>query len=145
MKHMQSTQIEWKGEKLVDDFESQSGGYFRNPSQATLYFHEYLSIKFLVEQAGFKITWLQQSGIKRCPDFMMDGVEWELKTIRGSGKATVANAINSGLRQSKNIIIDTRFSNMSEKNMYREINDRIRRRTINNLYIVWNECLKKIV
>ena len=44
----------------------------------------------------------------RTPDFVIDGVRWELKSPEGKGKYTIEHQFQRAARQSKNIIIDAR-------------------------------------
>lgn len=48
----------------------------------------------------------------RTPDFLIDGLFWELKTPTGTGKYNLQHALKSASGQSDNIVIDARFSKM---------------------------------
>lgn len=48
----------------------------------------------------------------RTPDFLIDGLFWELKTPTGTGKHNLQHALKSASGQSDNIVIDARFSKM---------------------------------
>lgn len=48
----------------------------------------------------------------RTPDFLIDGLFWELKTPTGTGKYNLQHALRSASGQSDNIVIDARFSKM---------------------------------
>ncbi len=49
---------------------------------------------------------------QKTPDFMIGGIEWELKTPIGTGKYNIQHLLHAAIRQSRNIIIDARFSKM---------------------------------
>ena len=42
----------------------------------------------------------------KTPDFYIDGESWELKTLHGSGKNTVLNALTTAKKQAPRIILD---------------------------------------
>ncbi|MDR2524004.1 MAG: hypothetical protein LBC95_00470 [Candidatus Nomurabacteria bacterium] len=46
----------------------------------------------------------------KTPDFVIDGVRWELKSPIGKGKHNIHHVFARAMRQSKNIIIDARRS-----------------------------------
>ena len=54
--------------------------------------------------------------IPRCnqktPDFLIKGLRWELKTPIGTGKYNIQHLLHSAIQQSKNIVVDARFSKM---------------------------------
>ena len=49
------------------------------------------------------------------PDIRMDGVEWEIKCPIGKSKRTLENNMRKALKQSQNIIFDSRHLKLSEK------------------------------
>lgn len=49
---------------------------------------------------------------QKTPDFLIDGLHWELKTPIGTGKYNIQHLLHSAVQQSKNIIVDARFSRM---------------------------------
>ena len=49
---------------------------------------------------------------QKTPDFLINGLHWELKTPTGTGKYNIQHLLHSAIRQSKNIVVDTRFSKM---------------------------------
>lgn len=48
----------------------------------------------------------------KTPDFIINGITWELKTPTGTGKYNIQHALKHALDQSCNIVIDARFSKM---------------------------------
>ncbi len=49
---------------------------------------------------------------QKTPDFLIKGLHWELKTPTGTGKYNIQHLLHSAIQQSKNIIVDARFSKM---------------------------------
>ena len=49
---------------------------------------------------------------QKTPDFIINGHHWELKTPTGTGKYNIQHLLHSAIQQSKNIIVDARFSKM---------------------------------
>ena len=49
---------------------------------------------------------------QKTPDFLINGLHWELKTPIGTGKYNIQHLLHSAIQQSKNIIVDARFSKM---------------------------------
>ena len=49
---------------------------------------------------------------QKTPDFSINGLRWELKTPIGAGKYNIQHLLHSAVQQSKNIIVDARFSKM---------------------------------
>lgn len=54
------------------------------------------------------------------PDFIIDGEKYDLKTISGSSKNTLYNAIAGRKRQAPNFVIDITYSPLSEDNVYEQ-------------------------
>lgn len=51
----------------------------------------------------------------KTPDLLTKHTEWELKTPIGNGKRNLQHVVSRALKQSRNIIIDTRFSKMNSE------------------------------
>lgn len=51
----------------------------------------------------------------------IDGVPWELKSLRGTGKYVIVNLIQKAIRQSGNVIVDLRYSKIPEDKCIREL------------------------
>lgn len=49
---------------------------------------------------------------QKTPDFLIKGIHWELKTPIGTGKYNIQHLLHAAVQQSKNIIVDARFSKM---------------------------------
>lgn len=50
----------------------------------------------------------------KSPDFYMDGVAWELKSPTGSNRRSISRHIKYALKQSRNIIIDSSRTKLSD-------------------------------
>ena len=57
----------------------------------------------------------------KTPDFLINGSYWELKTPVGSGKYNIQHLLHSAIQQSKNIIVDARFSKMHISRIVNEL------------------------
>jgi len=55
------------------------------------------------------------------PDFIINGVRWELKSPTGTGKNNIERQLRAGLKQSKNIIFDARRSKIHIVRIKREL------------------------
>ena len=58
---------------------------------------------------------------QKTPDFMIGGIKWELKTPVGTGKYNIQHLLHTAIQQSKNIIVDTRFSKMHFSKVINEL------------------------
>ena len=71
--------------------------------------HELSAAKYFAD-LGKDIIFIRPSdskGIHR-PDFLMDGVEWELKSPTGRSKRTIENNFRDAVKKSRYIIFDLR-------------------------------------
>jgi len=77
--------------------------------------------------AGHRVELLVPSRVKgqRTPDFLVDGVRWELKSPKGSGKHNVSDQLKRGKKQSDRLIIDLARSPLDEQNFIAEVRRRI--------------------
>ena len=77
---------------------------------------ELKTAKFFSDR-GKNITFIPPSNIPghRRPDFLMDGLEWEVKCPDGGSKRTIERCIVSAEGQSPYIILDLRYVKLSEK------------------------------
>lgn len=78
--------------------------------------HEYAAYLVLA-QAGKNIRVLPvQSRYKvSSPDFIMDGLVWELKCPQGKGKYLIRDTLRQALRQSENVVVDLRRAKLSQE------------------------------
>ena len=61
-------------------------------------------------------------GSGKTADFLIDGVETELKTVNRLGTNTVKNAIQSASKQGENILIDARGTSLTKADALNQIN-----------------------
>jgi hypothetical protein len=59
---------------------------------------------------------------QKTPDFLISGVKWELKSPKGKGKNNIEHQLQSGLKQSQNIIFDARRSKIHISKIRNELN-----------------------
>ncbi|MDR2524002.1 MAG: hypothetical protein LBC95_00460 [Candidatus Nomurabacteria bacterium] len=60
--------------------------------------------------------------VNATPDFVINGVAWELKSPTGKGKRNVQHQFNRALKQSRNIIFDARQSKMDIRKIRNQLN-----------------------
>lgn len=58
---------------------------------------------------------------QKTPDFLINGLHWELKTPIGTGKYNIQHLLHSAIQQSKNIIVDARYSKMRLSRIVNEL------------------------
>lgn len=59
---------------------------------------------------------------RKTPDFLVDGIEWELKSPTGTGKYNIQHQIKAAAKQSANVIFDARRSKMHMAKIRNEVN-----------------------
>lgn len=71
--------------------------------------HELRTINLFLRQ-GKNISLIPRSNIKdvRTADFIMDGIEWEMKSPKGEGKWLIKNILKRAAKQSRYVVIDLR-------------------------------------
>jgi len=84
--------------------------------------HEYATARVFT-RAGKDVEFLQPSRTRgsRTADLKIDGLLWEMKTPMGKTKKTVANALRRAVKQSSNVIIDTRQMKLSDEIIKKEL------------------------
>ena len=77
------------------------------PNGVILEKHEYKTIVFFTEM-GFDIELIPKSNVKgiHTPDFIMNGIKWEMKSPKGQGRWLLENTIKDAIKQSPNVVID---------------------------------------
>ena len=96
--------------------------------------HEYATVKLLLA-LGEDVELIPPSKIKglQMPDMMLQGLPWEMKSPKGSGKNTIRHTIQNAGHQSCNIIVDLRRCKLSadlalkDLDYYFKISKRVRR------------------
>ncbi|GBG96261.1 hypothetical protein [Lactococcus termiticola] len=78
--------------------------------------HEMLTAKIFMH-AGFDVLFLspRRSKDMKTPDVEINGVLWEIKSPTGTSKATIDRNIKRAIKQSRNIIIDTRRCKLADE------------------------------
>ena len=73
----------------------------------------------------------------KTPDFLIEGLYWELKSPTGNGKYNLQHALRSAAKQSENIIIDARFSKIHINKIKNELSYQFRHsRNIKRLLLI---------
>jgi len=100
------------------------------PNGVSLEKHENDTIVFFTE-LGFDIELVPPSktrGSKKA-DFIMDELEWEMKSPQSNGARTIEHAVRSASKQSENIIIDLRRSKLDTERAMTQIRFHTSKRT----------------
>ncbi len=74
----------------------------------------------LVEYFGVDVEFVKTSE-RKTPDFLIDGVLWELKSPQGKGKHNIDRQLKYAKHQSANVIIDASRSKMQKDRIRREV------------------------
>ena len=95
------------------------------PNGVSLEKHESETIVFFTER-GYDIELIPPSNSPKAktPDFIMNGVAWEMKSPQGKSKTSLEHILKKAIKQSKNIIIDLRRSKLKEEIAIKEIKKR---------------------
>ncbi len=80
--------------------------------------HELTTITFFLEH-GKNIELIPPSLTpkSKTPDFIMDGIAWEMKSPQGKSIITIERALHRGARQSRHIILDLRRMKIPDAKM----------------------------
>jgi hypothetical protein len=74
---------------------------------------------------------------QKTPDFLINGVRWELKSPTGNGKNNIERQLQTGLKQSRNIILDARRSKIHISKIRSELHRKIKLvKSINRLILI---------
>ena len=82
--------------------------------------HELHVASILSEHYRTDVEFLPRAN-QRTPDFVIDGVVWELKSPTGTGKNNIQRQLQDAHRQSKNVIIDASRSKMHATKIRRQV------------------------
>ena len=82
--------------------------------------HEIDVAEVLVEHFGVDVEFVKTSE-RNTPDFLIDGVLWELKSPQGKGKNNIQRQLQYAAHQSKNVIIDASRSKLHASKIRREV------------------------
>lgn len=73
--------------------------------------YELTAAQLLADYFKTDVEFIPRSNHKT-PDFLIAGIRWELKSPTGTGKRNIERQLQTGIKQSKNIIFDARRSKM---------------------------------
>lgn len=92
------------------------------PNGVLLEKHENETVLYFTK-LGYEIELIPPSNClgNKTPDFLMDGVAWEMKSPQGKGKSSLEHTFKKAKKQSENIIIDLQRSKMNEQDAIEEI------------------------
>lgn len=80
-----------------------------------LEWHEYFTISYFLDRdKHIELIPPSHTPGTHSPDLIMDGVAWEVKTPRGKAKTTIERTLHRAARQSENVILDLRLTNLSK-------------------------------
>jgi hypothetical protein len=71
--------------------------------------YELTAAQLLAEYFKTDVEFISRSN-RKTPDFLINGVKWELKSPTGTGKRNIERQLQTGIKQSKNIVFDSRRS-----------------------------------
>ena len=103
-------------------------GKFINPNDVTISFHEKETIKVL-EKFGYSGEIVAPTGVKgsHTPDLIIKGALWEMKSPTGKSNQTIERQFKRGSKQSRNLILDTRRTKISDEKIISYTSGRIKR------------------
>ena len=95
------------------------------PNGVSLEKHENEIVVFFTE-LGYDVELIPPSNSPKAktPDFLMNGVAWEMKSPQGKSKTSLEHIIKKATKQSENIIIDLSHSKLQENDALKEIKKR---------------------
>lgn len=71
--------------------------------------YEITAAQLLAEHFKADVEFVPRSN-QKTPDFLISGVKWELKSPTGTGKRNIERQLQTGIKQSQNIVFDARRS-----------------------------------
>ena len=83
------------------------------PNGVKLETHEYNTVLFFTT-LGKTVELIPPSNVPhtRRPDFIMNGIEWEMKSPKGQTRSNLEHAFQAAVKQSVNIVFDLRRMQM---------------------------------
>jgi hypothetical protein len=82
--------------------------------------HYHCTVEFLIPVDDYK---------RKTADIVMLGVEWEIKCPRGDSRSTISNQLRWATKQSRNIIIDTRYTKLEYSGIKRKVELEVNRKS----------------
>lgn len=98
-------------------------GSISNPDGANVWPHEMRTAQALAA-AGHDVMFVRKSDAphERTADLVMDGMPWEMKAPRSSAIRRVQRTLRDALKQSRNVVFDTRrMGNLPDAAIEREL------------------------
>ena len=83
----------------------------------------------------------------KTPDFLIDGMKWELKSPKGTGKYNIQHCLQDALKQSTYVIIDARASKQHMEKIRHELEHQMKlTQKVDRLLLITNpeKLLKSI-
>jgi hypothetical protein len=71
--------------------------------------YELTAAQLLAEFFKTDVEFIQRPN-RKTPDFLIQGIKWEHKSPTGTGKQNIERQLQTGIKQSKNIVFDARRS-----------------------------------
>ncbi|RCW16782.1 hypothetical protein CAC02_06740 [Streptococcus gallolyticus] len=88
--------------------------------------YEHQVASWLSSKTGLKVDILPRVNFPKkvsTPDYLVDGVPFDLKSFGGSGKYVIDNNSRKAKKQAPNIIFDATNSSLSDEELLRQLND----------------------
>lgn len=82
--------------------------------------YEISAARLLADYFQADVAFILRSN-QKTPDFLIDGVTWELKSPTGTGKYNVQHQLKAAAKQSSNVIFDARRSKMRMTKIRNEV------------------------
>ncbi len=93
--------------------------------------HYKATVEFLEPHKGYK---------QKTPDFIADGLLWEIKSPKGISKTTIRSTLKSAAKQSANIVIDSRNTKIPDDTVIKDIlKEVILRKRVSKVILVSKE------
>ena len=74
--------------------------------------HYQTAVEFLIPVDDYK---------RKSPDIVMLGVQWEIKSPKGTSKVTIKNQFQRASKQARNIVIDTRRTKLKYESIEKSV------------------------
>jgi hypothetical protein len=71
--------------------------------------YELTAAQLLAEYFKTDVEFIERTN-QKTPDFLIGGIKWELKSPTGTGRRNIERQLQTGVKQSKNIVFDARRS-----------------------------------
>ncbi len=105
--------------------------------------YELTAAQLLAEHFKADVEFIARSN-QKTPDFLINGLKWELKSPTGTGKYNVQHQIKAAAKQSSNVVFDARRSKMHMAKIRNEVQRHFRyTKPIKRLILI--DKTKKIV